>query len=114
MTPAPNRTAYAAWLVVCVLWGTTYLAIAIALETLPPLFMAGFRYIVAGALLDPPPQAFMFVHRRWILIIAAGMAFVIAASPAALICGEPRAVRADGDESPSHALSGHARDRNLQ
>jgi drug/metabolite transporter (DMT)-like permease len=51
MTPAPNRTAYAAWLVVCVLWGTTYLAIAIALETLPPLFMAGFRYIVAGTIL---------------------------------------------------------------
>jgi drug/metabolite transporter (DMT)-like permease len=51
MTPAPNRTAYAAWLAVCVLWGTTYLAIAIALETLPPLFMAGFRYVVAGALL---------------------------------------------------------------
>ena len=51
MTPAPNRTAYSAWLAVCVLWGTTYLAIAIALETLPPLFMAGFRYIVAGTLL---------------------------------------------------------------
>lgn len=51
MTPTPDRKAYAAWLVVCVLWGTTYLAIAIALETLPPLFMAGFRYIVAGVLL---------------------------------------------------------------
>jgi drug/metabolite transporter (DMT)-like permease len=51
MTSGSNRTAYAAWLVVCVLWGTTYLAIAIALETLPPLFMAGFRYIVAGTIL---------------------------------------------------------------
>jgi drug/metabolite transporter (DMT)-like permease len=37
---ATSRSAYAAWLIVCVLWGTTYLAIAIALETLPPLFMA--------------------------------------------------------------------------
>ena len=27
MTPAPNRTAYAAWLAVCVLWGTMHLAI---------------------------------------------------------------------------------------
>jgi drug/metabolite transporter (DMT)-like permease len=51
MTPSPNRTAYAAWLIVCVLWGTTYLAIAIALETLPPLFLAGFRYILAGGLM---------------------------------------------------------------
>jgi drug/metabolite transporter (DMT)-like permease len=45
MASTSIRTAYAAWLVVCVLWGTTYLAIAIALETLPPLFMAGFRYL---------------------------------------------------------------------
>jgi drug/metabolite transporter (DMT)-like permease len=51
VTPASQKKAYAAWLAVCVLWGTTYLAIAIALETIPPLFMAGFRYIVAGALL---------------------------------------------------------------
>ena len=47
----PNRKAYAAWLVVCVVWGTTYLAIAIAIETIPPLLMAGLRYIVAGAVL---------------------------------------------------------------
>jgi drug/metabolite transporter (DMT)-like permease len=46
-----NRKAYAAWLAVCVVWGTTYLAIAIAIETIPPLFMAGFRYIVAGTVL---------------------------------------------------------------
>ena len=48
---SPNKKAYAAWLVVCVVWGTTYLAIAIALETLPPLLMAGFRFIVAGSAL---------------------------------------------------------------
>jgi drug/metabolite transporter (DMT)-like permease len=47
----PNRKAYAAWLVVCLVWGTTYLAIAIAIETIPPLLMAGLRYIVAGAVL---------------------------------------------------------------
>jgi drug/metabolite transporter (DMT)-like permease len=36
---------------VCVLWGTTYLAIRIAIETIPPLVMAGFRWTVAGALI---------------------------------------------------------------
>jgi len=46
-----NRRAYAAWAVVCVVWGTTYLAIRIGLETLPPLVMAGARYVVAGAIL---------------------------------------------------------------
>jgi drug/metabolite transporter (DMT)-like permease len=36
---------------VCLIWGTTYLGIRIALETIPPLFMAAVRWIVAGALL---------------------------------------------------------------
>jgi drug/metabolite transporter (DMT)-like permease len=43
--------AYAAWLVVCLVWGTTYLAIRIALETVPPMLMAGIRWVTAGALL---------------------------------------------------------------
>jgi drug/metabolite transporter (DMT)-like permease len=36
---------------VCIVWGTTYLGIRIALETIPPLLMAAFRWIVAGSLL---------------------------------------------------------------
>ncbi|HKH44445.1 MAG TPA: drug/metabolite exporter YedA [Thermoanaerobaculia bacterium] len=36
---------------VYVIWGSTYLAIAIAIETLPPFWMAGARFVVAGALL---------------------------------------------------------------
>ena len=32
-------------------WGTTYLAIRIALETIPPFVMAGVRYVTAGAIL---------------------------------------------------------------
>lgn len=36
---------------VYVIWGSTYLAIAIAIETLPPFWMAGVRFVVAGALL---------------------------------------------------------------
>ena len=46
-----SRRAWAAWVVVCLVWGTTYLAIRIALETIPPLLMASFRWIAAGALL---------------------------------------------------------------
>lgn len=34
-----------------VLWGTTFLAIRIAVEELPPLFAAGSRFFVAGVLL---------------------------------------------------------------
>lgn len=51
ISPIFNRRAYAAWLLVCLLWGTTYLAIRISLETIPPLLMAGFRWVTAGSLL---------------------------------------------------------------
>lgn len=45
------RRAYAAWILVCGVWGTTYLAIRIALETVPPMLMAAIRWIAAGLLL---------------------------------------------------------------
>jgi drug/metabolite transporter (DMT)-like permease len=32
-------------------WGSTYLAIRYAVETIPPLFVAGFRHLLAGGLL---------------------------------------------------------------
>src|SRR5258705_4502351 len=56
MTPTGDarqrRTAYLAWIVVCVLWGTTYLGIRIALETIPPALLGGLRYTAAGLLLS--------------------------------------------------------------
>ncbi len=48
---APIRHVWAALLVVYVVWGSTYLGIKIAVETLPPLFAAGTRFLTAGALL---------------------------------------------------------------
>jgi drug/metabolite transporter (DMT)-like permease len=36
---------------VYVVWGSTYLGIALAIETLPPLLMGGVRFIVAGSIL---------------------------------------------------------------
>ena len=49
--PDSPARAYAAWVAVCLIWGTTYLAIRISLETIPPLLMASMRWIVAGTLL---------------------------------------------------------------
>jgi len=34
-----------------VIWGSTYLAIRYAVETIPPLFVAGVRHLIAGGLL---------------------------------------------------------------
>jgi drug/metabolite transporter (DMT)-like permease len=48
---SPPRFAYTAWLSVCLIWGTTYLAIRIALETIPPTLIGGIRFVVAGAVL---------------------------------------------------------------
>jgi drug/metabolite transporter (DMT)-like permease len=41
----------AAFIAVYVVWGSTYLAIRYAVETMPPFFMAGARFIVSGAVL---------------------------------------------------------------
>lgn len=43
--------AYGAWAAVCIFWGTTYLAIRICLETIPPFLMGGFRFLTAGSIL---------------------------------------------------------------
>jgi len=50
--PSPSTSrAYAAWIVVCLVWGTTYLGIRIALQTIPPMTMGALRWITAGALI---------------------------------------------------------------
>src|SRR5208337_3655184 len=36
---------------VYLIWGSTYLAIRYAVETIPPFFMAGCRFVMAGAML---------------------------------------------------------------
>ena len=48
-----RRAGWFALLVVWVLWGSTYFAIRVGVETLPPLLMAGTRYVVAGLLMLP-------------------------------------------------------------
>jgi drug/metabolite transporter (DMT)-like permease len=40
-----------AFATVYVVWGSTYLAIRVAVETMPPLLMAGSRFLIAGAML---------------------------------------------------------------
>jgi drug/metabolite transporter (DMT)-like permease len=40
-----------AFFAIYILWGTTFLAIRIAVEELPPLFAAGARFFIAGVLL---------------------------------------------------------------
>src|SRR5512144_2235750 len=53
-----------ALLTLYIAWGTTYLAISYAIQSIPPFFMAGMRFLVAGLVLytwrrlagDPAPS----------------------------------------------------------
>jgi drug/metabolite transporter (DMT)-like permease len=52
ISPARGRLGVvAALLAVYVVWGSTYLAIRVALEGFPPFLMAGVRFVLAGAVL---------------------------------------------------------------
>jgi drug/metabolite transporter (DMT)-like permease len=46
-----HKLAWIAWSAVCFFWGTTFLGIKIALETMPPFVMGGTRYVLAGVTL---------------------------------------------------------------
>lgn len=64
MTRAPHPPSTlkvaAALLIVYVVWGSTYLGIAVMIQTLPPLLAAGVRYVAAGVLM----LAFLSVRAR--------------------------------------------------
>lgn len=50
--PSPSRSrVIAAFAAVYIVWGSTYLAIRYAVETMPPFLMAGARFIASGVLL---------------------------------------------------------------
>ncbi|HUP63055.1 MAG TPA: EamA family transporter [Thermoanaerobaculia bacterium] len=46
-----RAVAYAAFATVCIVWGTTYLAIRIALETVPPMLLTATRFVIAGVVM---------------------------------------------------------------
>lgn len=46
-----GRGAWLAWVAVCIIWGTSFLAIRIALESIPPALIGALRYVPAGIVL---------------------------------------------------------------
>ena len=48
MTAAPAWQVWTALWIVYIVWGSTYLAIRVMVETVPPLLGAGARFTVAG------------------------------------------------------------------
>jgi drug/metabolite transporter (DMT)-like permease len=78
---------YVAWITVCLVWGTTYLAIRVALETVPVLLVAGLRWMAAGALLSavvlaagrrlPAPRVWGSLVLLAVLMNVVGNGFVV-------------------------------------
>jgi drug/metabolite transporter (DMT)-like permease len=60
--PSPSTLSVVIALgIVYTVWGSTYLAIAYVVETLPPFLAAGVRFVVAGALI----LGYLLAHDRW-------------------------------------------------
>jgi drug/metabolite transporter (DMT)-like permease len=126
-----RRLAILAWLTVCVVWGTTYLAIAVALESFPVALLAGFRWLTAGTLLAvgarlaghrlPPPRTWPSFVLLGVLMNVMGNGFVVWAEQhvasgltAVLIATQPfwalgvERAHASGERLPPRALVGLA------
>jgi drug/metabolite transporter (DMT)-like permease len=86
-SPRQRRLAYAAWVAVCVIWGTTYLGIRVSLESMPPALMGGLRWTIAGALLTallvirgdklPPPSRWGSIALLGFLLLGLGNGGVV-------------------------------------
>lgn len=51
MAEPPRSRVVLAFLAVYIIWGSTYLAIRYAVESMPPFLLAGARHLIAGALM---------------------------------------------------------------
>ena len=65
--PPSKVTVVAALLTVYIVWGSTYLGIAVMIETLPPLLAAGVRFVTAGLIILAVLVAHARLRRRVIL-----------------------------------------------
>ena len=68
------------WLLLCCIWGSTWLFIKIGLNDLPPITFAGIRFVIASfillALVTARRATFPRHRKEWLLIIVTGvMAF---------------------------------------
>ncbi|HEX2629551.1 MAG TPA: EamA family transporter [Chitinophagaceae bacterium] len=79
----PSKTLIiAAFAALYLIWGSTYIAIRIALESIPPFLMAGSRFFIAGVLLylwcrfrgqpTPSPKSFLKISWSGILMLFCG------------------------------------------
>lgn len=76
-----------AWMIISIVWGTTYLAIRVGVEDLPPLLFAGMRWIAAGSILLvflrlrsftlPDKNSFFHLSMSGLLLLGAANGLVV-------------------------------------
>ncbi len=81
--------AYLAWILVCIIWGTNYLAIRVGVEDLPPMLFNGLRWISAGFIFLvflkikgvklPPKDELIHVAIPGVLLLGISSGLVVAA-----------------------------------
>jgi drug/metabolite transporter (DMT)-like permease len=79
---APAWKLWGALWIVYLVWGSTYLAIRVMVETVPPLLGAGFRFLVAGAVF----YAFLAVRRGARAVRFTGPELLAATAAGTLLC----------------------------
>src|ERR687883_767267 len=87
---APAWQLWGALSIVYVVWGSTYLAIRVMVETVPPLLGAGVRFAVAGAVLLAVVRSRVRVARVEAGAAAGTSVLMLFAAFALLYVGEQR------------------------
>ena len=83
----PKALIIAAFLALYIIWGSTYLGIKYALETIPPFLMVGIRFLIAGLVLlawcmikketFPPAKSIIATSLAGVLMLFIGNAAVV-------------------------------------
>ncbi len=80
VTTRPGFGLAAAYIAVCIIWGSTYLAIKVGLASFDPFFFAGLRYLIAASigyvLVRWRGVRFAGSLRQWIPAFGVGVLFV--------------------------------------
>lgn len=82
----PKLLVLLAFAAIYVIWGSTYLAILLAIKTIPPFFMAGTRFLIAGLILlvwallkgeqIPDKKSILKISLAGVLMLAVGNALL--------------------------------------
>lgn len=70
--------AFLLFVLVCLIWGTTWMGMKIAVETIPPIFATGVRFLIAAPILIVitrwlnQPLLFPKQQQKWMLFVTIG------------------------------------------